>query len=75
MCVYISTAIDQMTPQVRSVHDFVGMNIDGKDVALAEYKGKMLLIVNVASKCGFGSRAKPEDRELVAAVKQAIQST
>ena len=39
--------------QVQSVHDFSAKSIDGKDVALADYKGKVLLIVNVASKCGF----------------------
>src|SRR6478752_4092250 len=27
-------------------------DIDGKDVDLAQYKGKVVLIVNVASKCG-----------------------
>ena len=38
---------------MRTVHDFTMKDIDGKDVALADYKGKVLLIVNVASKCGF----------------------
>ncbi|MEY2624822.1 MAG: hypothetical protein RL412_597 [Pseudomonadota bacterium] len=36
-----------------SVHDFSARAIDGVDRSLTEYKGKVLLIVNVASKCGF----------------------
>jgi glutathione peroxidase len=36
-----------------SVHDFKATDIDGKERTLAEYKGKAMLIVNVASKCGF----------------------
>lgn len=36
-----------------SIYDYVVKDIDGKDVKLAEYKGKVLLIVNVASKCGL----------------------
>ena len=32
---------------------FTVKDIDGKDVNLADYKGKVVLIVNVASKCGF----------------------
>jgi glutathione peroxidase len=36
-----------------SVHDFSARAIDGVDRSLGEYKGKVLLIVNVASKCGF----------------------
>jgi glutathione peroxidase len=35
-----------------SVHEFTMKDIDGKDVKLADYKGKVLLVVNVASKCG-----------------------
>jgi glutathione peroxidase len=37
----------------KSVYDFTMQNIDGKDVKLDAYKGKVLLIVNTASKCGF----------------------
>lgn len=37
----------------KSVYDFTVKDIKGKDVALSKYKGKTLLIVNVASKCGY----------------------
>lgn len=36
-----------------SVYDFKLKNIDGDGFSLAKYKGKKVLIVNTASKCGF----------------------
>jgi glutathione peroxidase len=36
-----------------TVYDFEAQQIDGKTVALDQYKGKVLLIVNTASACGF----------------------
>ena len=36
-----------------SVHDFSARDIDGNERSLSEWRGKTLLIVNVASKCGF----------------------
>ena len=36
-----------------SVHEFTAATIDGETRSLADYQGKVLLIVNVASKCGF----------------------
>jgi glutathione peroxidase len=36
-----------------SVYDFTLNSIDGQAAPLAAYKGKVLLLVNVASKCGF----------------------
>jgi glutathione peroxidase len=36
-----------------TVHEFTHKTIDGKDTSLADYRGKVLLIVNVASRCGL----------------------
>ena len=36
-----------------SVHDFSARRIDGTEQSLAVYRGRVLLIVNVASRCGF----------------------
>ena len=36
-----------------SIYDLSAKTIDGKDQSLAAYRGKTLLVVNVASKCGF----------------------
>ncbi len=45
-----------------SIHEFKVKSIEGKDVELSEYKGKVLLVVNVASKCG----ATPQYEQLQA---------
>lgn len=36
-----------------SVHDFTVQNANGEDQSLAAYAGKVLLLVNTASKCGM----------------------
>lgn len=39
--------------QTSRIYNFTVKDIDGKEVPLSQYKGKVLLIVNVASKCGL----------------------
>ncbi|MBR5174675.1 MAG: glutathione peroxidase [Bacteroidales bacterium] len=41
------------TISAQSVYDFKVKDMDGKEVSLSEYKGKVLLIVNTATNCGF----------------------
>jgi glutathione peroxidase len=36
-----------------SFYDFKAKDIHGKEISMVEYKGKTVLVVNTASKCGF----------------------
>jgi glutathione peroxidase len=42
-----------MSAAVKTIYDFTLKSIDGKPVSLKEYHGKVVMLVNVASKCGF----------------------
>ena len=44
--------------KMKSIYDFTVKNIHGKTQSLSQYKGKVLLIVNVASECGFTKQYK-----------------
>ncbi|KAK9901647.1 hypothetical protein WJX75_006544 [Coccomyxa subellipsoidea] len=58
----MSTALFGSTATAEAFYDFKVKDADGKTVDLSKYKGKVVLIVNVASQCGF----TPQYKELAA---------
>lgn len=42
-----------ITDQPKSIYDFSFKDIDGKEQSFSKFKGKKILIVNTASKCGY----------------------
>ena len=50
------------TATTKTIYDFSMKDIDGNDVSLSKYKGKIVVIVNTASQCGLvGQFAEIED--------------
>ncbi|MGE0569075.1 MAG: glutathione peroxidase [Bacteroidia bacterium] len=45
--------------KMKNVHEFEVKTIDGETISLSKFKGKKLLIVNVASECGYTPQYKP----------------
>jgi glutathione peroxidase len=46
-------AVGLTAARAASIYDFTMKSIDGQPVSLKSYSGKVVLLVNVASKCGF----------------------
>lgn len=50
---FILNPTPRNAPPERSIYEFTMKDIDGREVKLETYKGKVAMIVNVASKCGY----------------------
>lgn len=50
---FIFNSSPTAAPPEKSVYEFTLKDIDGNEVKLDTYKGKIVMIVNVASKCGY----------------------
>jgi glutathione peroxidase len=57
-CLIMALVLMGFSSPANSIYDIPLKDIDGKDTSLKAYSGKVLLIVNVASKCGYTRQYK-----------------
>ena len=58
MMICLLAVVGVLTVSAQSIYDFKVKDDAGKDVSLSAYKGKVLLIVNTATRCGFTPQYK-----------------
>ena len=54
----LTAMLSVLTLSAQSIYDFKVKNDVGQEISLSDYKGKMLLIVNTATRCGFTPQYK-----------------
>ncbi|MBE8715433.1 glutathione peroxidase [Sphingobacterium hungaricum] len=58
MFIYTLMILSTLFTQNPSIYDYSFTSIDGQEVNFSDFKGKTILIVNTASKCGFTKQYK-----------------
>ena len=54
----LTAMLSVLTLSAQSIYDFKVKNDVGQEISLSDYKGKVLLIVNTATRCGFTPQYK-----------------
>jgi glutathione peroxidase len=55
---FLQGKLQRTAPVSGSIYDFKMKSLEGKEIDFSQYKGKKLLIVNTASKCGYTPQYK-----------------
>ena len=51
--VFNLNSAEESSASMRSFYDYEAENINGENISMSTYKGKKVLVVNVASRCGY----------------------